>query len=127
LVTLTYKTNGYVLPRNANDIFNASQNITQPLLTGDLIFFAHPSQPDFMFHVMMVADAESILESSVDSPDSEYFMTMNNMKLGGDNGTRIVKSIDRFGLSLSQLGYGKTIPESFGGYLTYWGTFISRK
>lgn len=77
---LSYKAFGYLLPRNAGDIFRKTSNTTQ-LQPGDLLFLAHPPSAR-IFHVMMVrascgacvahvppqvASNETIMESSYDT------------------------------------------------------------
>ena len=59
LVSLSYRANGILLPRNSGDIFKISTNITdgaQSLLEGDCLFFSDGDQPYNIIHVMMVAE-----------------------------------------------------------------------
>jgi len=109
ITNLCYRANGLILPRNANDIFWWSKNVTtgpNTLQPGDFLFLCHEDNPNSPYHVMMVAELQSvtgyndlILESST-------------------NSTRIITAIEKFGVGFSEFTWGGTVR----GGLVFWGT-----
>eukprot|EP01121_Diplochlamys_sp_Union-15-3_P012676 TRINITY_DN3832_c0_g1_i1.p1 TRINITY_DN3832_c0_g1~~TRINITY_DN3832_c0_g1_i1.p1 ORF type:complete len:354 (+),score=34.50 TRINITY_DN3832_c0_g1_i1:143-1204(+) len=108
-VSLSYKANGIILPRDASVIFTVVHNVTvgpTGLQPADLLFFADSSNPFHMTHVMMVLDDNHLMEATVDTKNY--------------NGTRLTTYQDRFGADLKDLQWGKRAPA--GSDLVYWGT-----
>lgn len=103
LVGLSYQSQGYILPRDAHDmylkaeIFNLSEG-----LPGDLFFFYKPSA-DRVTHVMMMVDDTHIIEST-----------------SGVNASLSTSIETRFGRKYKDLEYGQEVD----GYKLYWGRFI---
>lgn len=122
-----YKLCGYLLPRNADDIFRKTSNTTN-LQPGDLLFFALPST-QHIFHVMMVATNTTIMESSFDTRMWEsplYFASQPNILHAtagpgviANNGTRIVSAMEKFGVPLNTLQWGQKLPHYFDRYYPF--------
>jgi len=114
LVSLTYKSMGLLLPRDAHDIFLKSKNVTMGpnyLLPGDLLFLSRNSYPYHMYHVMLVYNQETIVESSADTG------------IYAHNATRIVSTMEKFGIqSLADASWAFAVPSS--GSLLFWGTYF---
>jgi len=107
-VSLSYKANGIIIPRDAHIIFLKTHNVTSGplgpnLQPGDVLFFAETSRPDHMTHVMMVVDDGHIMESTV-------------------NVTRFTTYKTRFGVDFKDLMWGK--PSGKSDSLVYWGTLF---
>jgi len=116
LVSLSYRSHGVILPRNANDIFRAVVP-TSSLQPGDLLFLSNSSDPAFIFHVMMVVTVQNggvIVESGDDNNTAP--LVQNN------NGTRMISALDKFGLTLGELVSGGTIPQGYGGFYVFYGS-----
>jgi len=116
LVSLSYKTLGMLLPRDAHWIYERSKNVTQgpqALQAADLLFLAHPqTQPVHMYHVMMVLDEFFIVESSYSSTSPDVH-----------NATRIVSTQEKLGLaSLKDARWATPVPST--GSLIFWGTYL---
>jgi len=113
LASISYKTVGLLLPRDADGIYRKSKNVTSPALLqpADLFFFADPSLPNHMVHVMVIALNETIIESNIDGPP-----------LAVSNGTRTILISTKFGLNKEDLLWGKPVPTS--GLLIFLGNIF---
>jgi len=105
LVGTVYRTQGVLLPRDAQPMFVYSQNVTggpSALKPGDLFFYASQQRPDHMFHVMMYIGNDQLVESST-------------------NSTRIMEVSANFGVSVANLRWGMVVPNAA---ILYWGRVI---
>eukprot|EP01095_Lingulamoeba_sp_RSL-Kostka_P017504 TRINITY_DN9125_c0_g1_i1.p1 TRINITY_DN9125_c0_g1~~TRINITY_DN9125_c0_g1_i1.p1 ORF type:complete len:377 (+),score=84.86 TRINITY_DN9125_c0_g1_i1:47-1177(+) len=103
LVSMSYLSNFIILPRNANDIYLISKNITKgpsDFKKADLFFFASTSQPDYVHHIMLYAGDNKIVESAT-------------------NSTRVLSIEAKFNVpTINDLYWGQT----FGTDVLYYGT-----
>jgi cell wall-associated NlpC family hydrolase len=116
LVRLSYEAAGAGLPRNAHPQWLRSAKVEKgaALKPGDLIFFARPTRPDRVHHVLMYLGNNLIIESCV------------------SQGVVIQKSEERFGQPVATLTYGSTIkaPSMQGTcseYVIYFGSYLQDK
>jgi len=109
ITSLCYRTHGIILPRNANDIFWWSKNVTtgpNTLQPGDFIFLCHENNPNSPYHVMMV----NALKSETGSND--WIMESST------NSTRIITAVEKFGVGFGEFTWGGLVR----GGLVFWGT-----
>jgi hypothetical protein len=133
LVTLSFRTNGLNLPRNAHDIFLVTQNITASnstttsasgasLVPGDLIFFADAGNLSYMTHVMLVVESDNGEEDEGGWIAESNWDISTGPNVPDNNGTRIISAVEKYGLPLSQLDWGQPIQPGFGSYFIFFGT-----
>lgn len=65
LVNLCFLTTGMLIPRDAHDQWLVCKRLqANELKPGDLVFTAKEARPDRMSHVMMIKDAQTLIEAS---------------------------------------------------------------
>jgi hypothetical protein len=112
LINLSYRATGLELPRNAHPMWLRSKKIKKgkELKAGDLIFLAHPKQPQQVCHVLMYIGHEMIIESCI------------------SKGISLMETHIRFKKPIASIKYGDIIkmPGSKPTkYVIYFGSYLS--
>jgi hypothetical protein len=104
LTNLCHRAHGIEIPRNAYSQYMKSKKLKCRPRPGDLIFLSRKANPRGIYHVMIYAGKDMIIEAKGDSIRK----------------TRIIASNKRFGKDMQQIRTGEKIASDF----VFFGTFI---
>ena len=108
-INLAVRCAGLEIARDATPLSIMSNTVThgRDLLPSDCIFFSHPENLDYKFHILMYLGNDQVIES-------------------GFNGIKVTNAKERFGQSLKELSSGDLIQLEDGSqHVIYFGSYLN--